>query len=167
MRIAHFVAACSLVLAPSLAAAQPTAAPPRPAEAAQVSEGEIALALQLVDLADMRGAALAGVGVMLDQQVEMQPELAPFRNILEDWAKDVFTSQEAADGFARLYAETFTEGELRDMVAFFRSPTGRRMASEQASISARAEEIGQQLAESRSEDLLSRLTEAMGGEKPR
>jgi hypothetical protein len=161
MRIAHFIAACSLVLAPSLAAAQPSSPPPRPAEAAQVTEAELVVARELVRVADMQGAAMAGVDVMLTQQMEMQPELAPYRSVLESWAKEVFSSDEAAEAFALLYAETFTEGEMRDMIAFYLSPTGRRLAAEQVSVSLRAAAIGQELAEARAPDLIARIEEAM------
>lgn len=164
MRIAPLLAACSLVLAPSLAAAQPSAPPPRPAEAAQVTDAELVLARELVRVADMQGSAALGVDVMLDQQMEMQPELAPYRSVLTEWARDVFSSDEAAEAFARLYAETFTESEIQDMITFYQSPTGRRLAAEQGVVSQRAAAIGQELAEAHAGDLMARLQAAMAEE---
>lgn len=161
MRITHFLVAASLALIPSVAAAQPSA-PPRPADAARVTDAELALAVQLVEAMDMQGAAVNGVRVMLDAQVQVNPELREYRGILEDWANDIFTTDEAAQAFAQLYAETFTEAEMRDMLTFFLSPTGRRMTSEQAQITTRAEEIGRELAEAHSAELMIRLQAAMG-----
>jgi hypothetical protein len=161
MRMTRFLFAAALALIPSVAAAQPSSAPPRPAEADRVSEAELALGRQLVELMDLQGAAVNGVRVMLDAQISTNPELREYRSILEDWANDIFTTDEAAQAFAGLYAETFTEEELRDLVAFYQSRTGRRVTSEQTRVTRRAEQIGRDLAEAHSDELLIRLQGAM------
>lgn len=150
-----------LGVVPSLAAAQPAARPERPADAPLVTDTELALGRRLVDLLDLPGVAAAGVRLAMDQQMQMQPELAPYRDVLEEWAVNLFRGTDAADAFARLYAESFTEGELRHLVTFFESASGRRLAAEQASIAARAGELGQALAEAGSDDLRARLEKAM------
>jgi uncharacterized protein len=161
MRIARIFAICSLALVPSLAAAQPSSAPPRPADASAVTEAEIALAMEMVELMDVQGLAMSQVRGLMDQEMEAQPELAPFRGILEDWVGDIFSSPEAAQAFARLYAESFTEAELRGLIEFYNSPLGKRVTAEQSIIGTRAEEIGQALAEAHAEDLRMRLEKAM------
>lgn len=158
MRISHFFAACSLVLAPSLVQAQP-AAPPRPADAAEVPDTELQLGMQLIELLDVRGAAAAGIRLMMDAQVEAQPHLAPYRERMEAWANGIFSTPEAAQAYARLYAETFTEGELRDMIAFYQSPTGRRFTAEQSRLVAGGETIGRELAEAHLDELMELLEE--------
>jgi hypothetical protein len=160
MRITRVLVVFALVLTPSVAAAQPSA-PPRPADAERVTDAELTLAQQLVELMDVQGAAVQGVRVMLNAQVAANPQLREYRGILEDWASDIFSGEEAGQAFARLYAETFTESELRDLIAFYESPTGRRVTSEQIHVTTRAEEIGRELAEAHSADLMIRLQAAM------
>lgn len=157
MRIIHFAVACSLVLAPSLAMAQPSTT--RPADATQAPDTELQLAAQLIELMDVRGAAAAGIRLMMNAQVEADPQMAPYRERLEAWANGIFSTPEAAGAYARLYAETFTEAELRDMVAFFSSTPGRRLTAEQASLVAGGEVIGRELAEAHLGELMTLLEE--------
>ena len=162
MRLLRFLLALGLVALPARAAAQPATPPPsRPAEAAAVTEVEMQLSTRLLDLMDMRGTAAVGVRVMLDAQLQSNPELAPYRSILEEWARELFESREATDAYARMYAERFTEQELRDLVAWAESPTGRRAASEQLGLMRAGEEIGRRLATAGQEDLVARLQAAM------
>lgn len=165
MRITHVLLAGALAFVPAVAAAQPANAPPRPANAAQVSDAELELATQLIGLADLQGAAMAGVTVMLDQQIESSPEIAPYRNLLEEWVRDVFNSPDATTAFARVYAETFTERELRDMIAFYQTPTGQRMVAEQGAIAMAGSRIGEELAQAHAGDLMARLGAAMAAER--
>jgi hypothetical protein len=168
MRFRRFLLALALVAIPARAAAQNDTTPPpsRPAEAAAVTEAELQLSTRLLDLMDMRGSAAAGVRMMLDTQLLANPELAPYRPILEEWARELFASQAATDAYARMYAERFTEGELRELVAFSESPTGRRAASEQQGLIRAGEEIGRQLATAAQDDLVARLQKAMEESPP-
>jgi uncharacterized protein len=171
MRVTRLLAAFALVLAPSVAAAQPAVPvpPSRPADAAAAPEVELQLGLELVDALKLREAAIAAVRTAMDQQLESEPELAPYRDVLEGWATDLFRTPEAALEFARVYAETFTEAELRGLLAFYRSPLGRRLVAEQPEIMLRGEEIGERIAEANMDDLMERLDKAMeeSGRKPK
>lgn len=163
MRIPRLFAVFALVLAPSLAAAQPSAATPpsRPAGAEAVPDVELQLGLELVDAINLRETAILAVRVAMDQQLEAQPELTPFRDVLEGWAADLFRTPEAAQEFARMYAAAFTEAELRGLLAFYRSPLGQRMVAEQPGLMVGGEEIGQRMAEANMDDLMERLEKAM------
>lgn len=163
MRSIRFVLAAALVLVPARAAAQPSTPPPpsRPAEAAAVSDAELQLATRLLDLMDMKGNAAAGVRLMLDAQMLSNPQLMPYRRVLEEWGAELFDTPEATEAYSRMYAERFTEGEMRDMVAFYESPTGRRLAGEQQGLIRAGEQIGRQLAAAGQDDLMARLQKAM------
>lgn len=168
MRLRRFLLALALVAIPAGAAAQPSTPPPpsRPAEAATVSEAELQLSTRLLDLIDMRGAAAAGLRMMLDVQMMSNPELGRYRRIVEDWARELFESREATDAYARMYAERFTEQELRDLVAFYESPTGRRLSAEQPEMIRASEQIGRLLAANGQPDLMERLQKAMEAATP-
>jgi uncharacterized protein len=155
MRIRRFIPVLAVALAPSLAHAQPEL-PPRPAGAEQVTDAEITLGLQLVQLMNMQAAAEAGVQVALDQQMQTAG-MEEVREVLKDWVTEIFSAPESHQAFARIYAESFTEAELRGLVAFYQTPVGQRMAAEQGTLAIRGAEVGRELAEARQADLMQRL----------
>lgn len=155
--------ACGLIL-PAIGAAQPTT-PAQPATA--VSAESMSLARELTTMLDLAGNASAGVEVMLDLMQSQNPQLAEFRGVLERWMHKIFNSEEAAEAFARVYAESFTETELRDVVAFMRTPSGRRFAAAQGELMRRGAEVGQRLAEDNQDELMQMLEAEMQSRQPK
>ncbi|HEX8320046.1 DUF2059 domain-containing protein [Longimicrobium sp.] len=146
--------ACGLMV-PAVAAAQPTTTPAQPATT--VSAASLSLARELTTLMDLAGNASVGVDVMLDAMQAQNPELAQFRAVLQRWARTIFSTEEAAVAFARIYAEAFTEAELRDLVTFMRTPSGRRFAAAQGELARRGSEVGKRLAEENQGELMQML----------
>jgi uncharacterized protein len=72
----------------------------------------------------MQASALAGI----DAASQQQPMMAQYRDVMRAWAAKYLTWAELGPPLARLYAETFTEAELRAFVAFYRTPAGRQLA---------------------------------------
>ncbi len=146
--------ACGLMI-PALAGAQTPATPAQPPAA--VSAESMALAREFTSMLDLAGNASAGVEVMLDAMQSQNPQLSEFRGVLERWLHKIFSSEEAAAAFARMYAEAFTQAELRDVVTFMRTPSGRRFAAAQGELVRRGAEIGQRLAEENQAELMQML----------
>ena len=133
--------------------------------AAQSADGaavpaRMAAARELMELVRIKEAALAGVVLAMEQQVRANPAMAPYRGVMEDWARDIFSSDEAKDAFATMYAQEFTESELKGLVAFYRTPLGQRVAEKQAVLTQRGSEVGRRLAEAHQADLMARLQQA-------
>ena len=145
---------CGLMI-PALAGAQTTQ------PAAAVSGESMALARELTSLLDMAGNAGIAVDVMLDAMQSQNPQLAEFRDVLQRWTRKIFSSEEAATAFARVYAESFTEAELRDVVTFMRTPSGRRFAGAQGELARRGGEVGKRLAEENQDQLMQMLEAEM------
>jgi hypothetical protein len=156
--------ACGLMV-PAVGAAQPTTPPAQPARA--VSAQAMSLAVELTTLLDLAGNASAGVDMMLDAMQGQNPQLSEFRGVLQRWAQKIFSSEEAATAFARVYAESFTEAELRDVVTFMRTPSGRRFAAAQGELMRRGGEVGKRLAEENQGELMQMLQEEQQKAPPR
>jgi hypothetical protein len=63
--------------------------------------------------------------------------------------------------FARLYTSFYTEAELRDMAAFLRSPTGRKMSQVAPQFAAGSMAIGERAAAQHSAELQQAVIEAV------
>jgi hypothetical protein len=156
------LALCGLLLPAGLSAqlagtrTDSTAAPP--------SAEQLALAHQLVPLLGMTETAAAGVKIMLDQLVQVNPTLAPYRGAMEQWAHDIFAGNEAWDAYAELYARSFTATDLRALITFFQTPAGQHLSARQAELATGGAEIGRRLAQEHQAELLARIQQS--GAKP-
>ena len=145
---------CAVILPRALAAQDTTATHP------PISASHMAAARELIEAVHMTDAAAAGAQVTMDQQIRLNPEMAPFRATMLEWAASVFGSEEARVAFARMYADIFTEDEIRQLVAFYRTPLGQKLAASQAPLALRAAELGRNLATAHQDDLIRRLQAA-------
>src|SRR5271155_331156 len=112
----------------------------RPAAAANPSQASILIAKQLVELKGvtaMYAPLVRGVVEKVKNQF-MQTnfmwgkdlnEIAA--NLERDYAPRV---DELVDATARTYAEHFSEVELKEMLVFYQSPTGRKMVAQEPKI---------------------------------
>ena len=136
MRSRTAIVATITLLWPALALGQA----PAPRSAAH------AAADTLVSLLRIEEAAAAGARASIQQQVAQNPDLEAYRDILEAWSQKHLSGPEFRAAVVSLYAETFAAPELRDLIAFYRSRTGQKLASVQPTLVARSAAIGQQIA---------------------
>ena len=144
------VLGCALLL-PARAAAQDTTRTTPP------TAGQMAAARELLEVLHLQDVAAVGVKVALDQQIRAAPQLEPFRAAMKEWASEIFSSEEAKTAFATLYASTFSESDLRQLIAFYRTPLGQRFANSQAALTEKGSEIGRTLATAHQAELMARL----------
>jgi uncharacterized protein len=113
---------------------QPQQSPqPQPQSQQQSSPGTVTLAAQLLELKGGLAAfdpAIEGVilhhrGVLLQINPNLTRDVDATVQILR--ADAAARRQELHHEIARGYASTFTEQELKDMIAFYRTPLGRKM----------------------------------------
>ncbi len=105
-----------------------------PAIAQEVSPEQLALARQYIDLTDRASiyeVTLVEIGVgTMRQIVQQNPTLseevgASVTKILEEYRG---RKGELLDQFARVYAARFTVEELGEIIAFYESPTGKKLS---------------------------------------
>ena len=156
-------AAALTVLALSLPAAAQQPAPQGPAPSA----GSVALAKELIELKgaqSMFDPLIVGVveqtkGMLLQTNPQLakdmdeaagklRTELAPRRN-------------ELMTQVATLYAQQFTENELKEAVTFFKTPLGRKITTQEPVILDQSFAYMQQWANTLSEQVMTRFREEM------
>ena len=104
----------------ALVAAAPQAA------AQEFSASHLQAAEALLVLSDIETVLAAGVDASLRMQLDQNPDLAPFEDIMRSFLDEHLGWDALRDDFLRLYAESFTEPELRDILAFYRTETGQK-----------------------------------------
>ncbi|HEX8362990.1 MAG TPA: DUF2059 domain-containing protein [Longimicrobium sp.] len=144
-----------LVLGFALALAAPAAAQQTPART--FAPSHMAAAREFLDAVQIQKLTAAGTEATISEQIRANPEMARYREAMLGWARDLFSSEEAVTAFAELYAEAFTEADLRALTAFYQTPLGQRLAANQTVLAGRGAELGRRLAESKQADLVARI----------
>jgi len=114
-----------------------------PATARGQAPQAVRLATDVLRAMDLETAMRAGVAASFDAQIQQNPLMAPFRPIMESFTTKYLTWNTIGPGMAKLYATRFTEPELRELLAFYRSPVGRKLVAEQGTLTAEGARIAQ------------------------
>lgn len=138
-----------------------------PATAQQPSAGALAAARELVEI---RGAANMfdtivggvleqGMGVFLQQNPGLSKDLQDVSAVIR---KELAPRRgELVTEVARVYAQRFTEQELKDAITFYRTPLGRKIVAEEPAVVDRSFSMIQQWASRLSEQVLERYRAEM------
>lgn len=133
----------------------------RPARAQEPTPAHLAAAREVIaaasDSANFYTAFEMGVRRSL-------PAISDSTAVLEavhGWATRFLRWKELEPQYARLYASFYTETELRDIAAFMRTPTGRKMTSVTPQFTLSAMEIGRNAASEHMAELRQAVTEAV------
>jgi uncharacterized protein len=102
-------------------------------------------ARELYDLIGGKSLATQAGNAMVEQ-LASNPALAPYQDILKGWVQGIFAGGAFDDEMVRLYQETFTESELREIVAFYKTPIGQKTLQKLPELMQKGVAVGQKLA---------------------
>ncbi|MEL6616180.1 MAG: DUF2059 domain-containing protein [Bacteroidota bacterium] len=106
-----------------------------------------AAAEELLTTIDIPTVLNEAIRVSLDAELEMQPEIAPYRDLMEAFFKKHMSWAALRLSLIDIYVRNFTEGELREMTAFYRTPTGQKAARLTPTLMEEGMLLGQQAVE--------------------
>jgi uncharacterized protein len=141
-----FALAVSLALCASLATA---AAPAKP----KAPDAKTALAMEVLDVTNfdsliqsMRSQVAASIeqsAGLANACAAAQPTISEFGKALSDKLTETLMSSDFKVDVAAIYAETFDEGELRDIVAFYKTPLGKKLIARMPELTQKSMQISQ------------------------
>jgi hypothetical protein len=137
-----------------LAAAAPAAAQPEP------SASEAAAIRELLEVSHTRDNFIRGMELGMEQggMGQMTPEL---RAVLREFMDEHFRYEELEPDFIRMYADAFSEQEIRGLVAFYRTPLGERVIQTLPEITAASQRIVMERLQTVLPELMQRMMEVM------
>ena len=143
-----------MMLVVATCAAVPAAAQPEP------TASELAAASELLEVSRSRENFIRGMelGMEMSGMGRMTPEV---RQVLREVMDEHFRYEDLEPGMARLYADLYTEEEIRGMTAFYRTPIGQRMIETLPELTAGSQRIAQERLQAVMPELIQRLTEVM------
>ena len=102
----------------------------------------------------------------LDMQIKQAPQLAQFRPIMTAFFSKYMSWDALKDDLAKLYANAFTEDELKDITKFYETPTGKKMAMETPALMMQGSALGQQKVQEHIGELQQAIQAAAATGKP-
>lgn len=142
-------AALALLALAHPARAQDTTAAPSPARMRAAEE--------LMAAMDMERNYARTVDAMVEQQKTQNAVIAQHEAEFRAFFERYMSWEQIEPEYIRLYAETYTEDELHQLAAFYRTPLGRRLMETLPQVGARSAEITQRRVMVHMPELISQI----------
>ena len=134
-----------------------------PARAQEPTPARIALAQQLMTVADMQRNYQRTMDVMIQQQMGQNPMLKQFEGTMRSFFDKYLSWNQVRDDMVRVYALTYTEDELRQLATFYQTPLGRRVLETAPEIAGRSAELTQRRLMEHMPELQQQIMQQMQG----
>lgn len=105
------------------------------------SEAEVEAA-KLMKVMDMDKVMNDSMSNMVDIQIQQQPTLAPFKSVMMKFFKKHMSWESLEFEFIYIYSQAFTAQELRELTAFYETPTGKKTIEKMPQLMAQGAQIG-------------------------
>jgi uncharacterized protein len=133
-----------------LVSAAPAPAPMSPHEKA---------AREVVKLIGGEDLATQGILTMMEMYIT-DLELAPYEAQIRGWYQTVIAESDLQEQMAKLYMDTFSEKELQEIAAFYKTPAGRKAIETVPKLMKLGAEVGRRQAEAHGAELAEILEKA-------
>jgi uncharacterized protein len=120
-----------------------------------------AAARELVRLTQAAGTAEAASNSMISMMSRQNPEMMKYQDVFQAWFKKIFSEGDLEGEIAKLYTEYYSEKEIKELLAFYRSDLGKKMLKVMPEFSQKSMMLGAKRAEARTEELKDMLREEM------
>ena len=92
---------------------------------------------------NMEQAIAESLEQMLALQLRNNPNLQPAEATLKQFFSKYMSWEALREDYIQIYMEEFTEKELKDMMSFFKTDTGKKMAAKQTTLMMKGAQLGQ------------------------
>jgi hypothetical protein len=118
-----------------------------------------ATARKLVDLmtAPLKSGQMADM--LVQAQVQANPNLKPYDEVMHRWVKSIFEGDEYDTAMVTLYEEAFSPDELKALLAFYSTPTGQKAIAAMPEVMQKGMMIGVNLAQKHVAELTAMIKE--------
>lgn len=159
-----WILAAALVLAAPAVQAQSTTA--TSATAAPVSASHRKAAEELLVTTGSEKNMSEMTSRMLDVQLEQRPEMKPVEPEMRAFINKYMSWQSIKDDLVQLYAQEFTEKELKELNKFYQTPVGRKTIQKMPMLMQAGMEIGQKRVQEHLPELQKSIADKMQSQQP-
>lgn len=104
----------------------------------------------------------------LDAQIKANPQLGPYRATLKQFFDKYMSWDSLKDELVTSYANTFTEKELKEIIAFYKTPAGKKLVEKTPELTSQGMQRGMRRLQEHQVELQQMLQQAIqGGQQPK
>jgi uncharacterized protein len=123
--------------------------------------GHARAAEELLSLMEMNRMLKRTSDAMLESQIQQTPHLAQFEDLMRQFMDTHLRWETMKPEYIRLYTDLFSERELRDLTAFYRSPLGRKLIETTPELTVRTANITHRHLQQHMPELQQKIMERM------
>jgi hypothetical protein len=101
-----------------------------------------AAAEEILTLTNTEKVMQAAMDTMLDAQLKANPTLEPVKDVMKRFLAKYLSFAAVKEDMITLYVTEFTEEELKELAAFYRTPTGKKAIEKLPVLFQKGAEIG-------------------------
>jgi hypothetical protein len=161
-----WILAAALVLAAPAVSAQTTTTAPAAAATTPLSASHRKAAEELLLLTGSEKNMTEMTSRMLDMQLEQRPEMKAVEPEMRAFLTKYMSWQSMKDELVQLYAQEFTEKELKELNKFYQTPTGRKTIQKMPMLMQSGMEIGQRRVQEHLPELQKAIADKMQNQSP-
>jgi hypothetical protein len=113
-------------------------------ETEQSSANHEAAILELFSLLEMEKMMRDSRSLLLDSFSQGNPQLAQFRDVQEEFLEKTIGWGALKDDFVKLYRDSFSQREVEELVAFYRTPLGKKVTTKLPALMQQGSALAQQ-----------------------
>ncbi len=129
------------------------------------TKAEYDLAYQVLEAMDSEKHFEIMKGEMLEMHLKAAPQLAPYKEIFMKFFDKYLVFESMKKELADIYLDLFTPEEIRELIAFYRTPLGRKMTEKTPELTLRFAQIRQNIVTKHISELQSELKKAIEAEQ--
>jgi hypothetical protein len=101
-------------------------------------------AFELMDVLQLKALLAETIEQSTAAEIEKNPALGPYRQVFLDFMNKHMGYDSIKADLATMYAEAFTAQELKQLVAFYQTPVGRKSIQKMPELMAKGGQYGEQ-----------------------
>jgi hypothetical protein len=96
---------------------------------------------------------------MLDVQMKAQPALVPYKDVMRKFLDKHISYAALKDELIQIYVDEFTEPELKQIVAFYKTPPGKKIVEKGPALMTKGMQLGVQRVAKHQDELKQMIEE--------
>jgi hypothetical protein len=122
--------------------------------------------LELCNVMDLEHIMQDSMNRMIDLQLQQAPQIQSARPQFEKFFNKYLSWTALKDDYVKLYMDTFSEPELRELITFYKTPTGKKAVKQMPQLLQKGAELGASRVREHMGELMQMLQQAGVGDKP-